>query len=246
MSDPAIESAQRKGGEAGGSERVIEIESERSVLADRSLALIREIFPARERQPIEQIAMEIEEKRLGLLTTYDFHLFSAVDEADEVVAVASGVYLGGVNTGFITYLAVAPGQRSRGVGRRVRTALVEQFRQDARLLDWSELAAVVGEVRLDSPWLSRLVRDRFVIPLDLEYFHPGQDPSEPLVRWVLYRQPVADQRQVLPAGEIRQLLYAIWRRAYRVRWPLEREGFHMMLNELADRHEVGAHPEVTA
>jgi hypothetical protein len=227
-----------------GSERIIEIEHEGSPVAERALQLIRRTFPPHERQPIEQIAMEVEEKRLGLLTSYDFHLFAAVTESDEVMAIASGVYLGGVNTGFITYLAVVEEFRERRIGRRIRMALVDAFRHDARALDWSELNAVVGEVRLDSPWLQRLVRDRAVIPLDLEYFHPGQESIPPVVRWVLYRQPMADEREALPAGEVRQLLYAIWRRAYRVRWPLEREGFHVMLKQLEGREEVGSHPEV--
>jgi GNAT superfamily N-acetyltransferase len=226
--------------------RIIEVQDERGPLAEKALGLIQAHFPPRERQPIEQIAMEIAEKRMRLLTSYDFHLFAAVDEHDEVMAVSSGVYLGGVNTGLVTYLAVAEAYRERQLGRSVRSALVEAFRQDARSLDWSELAAVVGEVRIENPWLRRLVREKAVLPLDLTYFHPGLDPSEGNARWILYRQPIADRRELLPAAEVRQLLYAIWRRAYRVRWPLEREGFIHMLDQLAEREEIGAHREVAS
>jgi len=235
-----------EGEEGEGAERILEVEDERSHLAERSLAILREAFPARDRQPIEQIAMEIAEKRMGLLTSYDFHLFAAVGEDGDVRAISSGVYLGGVNTGFVTYLAVREGFRDRRLGRRMRTALVNAFQADARSLDWSELAAVVGEVKLESPWLRRLVRERAVLPLDLTYHHPGDDPAHSRWRWILYRQGWADGREELPVGEVRQLLYAIWRRAYRVRWPLERDGFHAMLRELEDRTVVGAHPEVTA
>jgi ribosomal protein S18 acetylase RimI-like enzyme len=222
----------------------VEIADEREPIAGEALQLIRRAFPPRERQPLEQIAMEIAEKRLGLLTSYDFHLIAALSAAGEVLAVVSGVYLGGVNTGFVTYLAVDPPARDQQVGRGLRVALVDAFRRDARALDWPDLAAVVGEVRLESPWLARLVRDRAVLPLDLNYFHPGEEPTAPDARWVLYRQPVADDRLELPVGEVRQLLYAIWRRAYRVRWPLEREGFKVMLRELSGRSHVGSHPEV--
>ncbi|MEX2582535.1 MAG: hypothetical protein WD766_04650 [Gemmatimonadota bacterium] len=222
-------------------ERIVEVEDERGPIAEQALGLIQRAFPPRERQPIEQIAMEIGEKRMGLLTSYDFHLFAAVSADEHVMAVSSGVYLGGVNAGFVTYLAVEQAYRARHLGRRLRVTLVEAFRRDARMLEWPDLAAVVGEVRLESPWLQRLVRDRGVLPLDLNYYHPGEDPSERPSPWILYRQPVEDHRTELPASEVRQLLYAIWRRAYRVRWPLEREGFHMMLTELSGKTHVGAH-----
>lgn len=232
------------GGPDAAPPRLVEVLDERDAIAERALGLIERAFPPRERQPIAQIAMEIAEKRLGLLTSYDFHLIAAVSDGDEVMAVVSGVYLGGVNTGFVTYLAVDRAHRARRVGRGLRTALIDAFRRDARALEWPDLAAVVGEVRLDSPWLQRLVRDRAVLPLDLTYFHPGEDPSSPDAEWILYRQPVADERSELPVGEVRQLLYAIWRRAYRVRWPLERVGFQAMLSELAGRTHVGPHAAV--
>jgi ribosomal protein S18 acetylase RimI-like enzyme len=223
--------------------RLVEILDERGPIAAQALELIEATFPVRERQPSEQIAMEIAEKRLDLLTMYDFHLFAAVSEEEEVLAIASGVYLGGVNTGFVTYLAVREGYRRLRLGRRLRVALVEAFRADARTAQEPDLAAVVGEVRLESPWLRRLVREREVLPLDLAYFHPGQDPTGARTRWVLYRQPIVDHREAMPVRDVRQLLYAVWRRAYRVRWPLEREGFRRMLEELEGRTLVGMHTE---
>lgn len=222
--------------------RIVELLDERESVAESALELILRAFPPRERQPVEQIAMEIAEKRLGLLTSYDFHLLAAVSADTEVMAVASGVYLGGVNTGFVTYLAAERRYRGQHLGRRLRSSLIDAFRRDALALDWPQLAAVVGEVRLESPWLRRLVRDRAVLPLHLTYFHPGEDPEDPDADWILYRQPVSDRREELPAEEVRQLLYAIWRRAYRVRWPLEREGFTWMIEELQARETVGAHP----
>lgn len=232
-------------------ETIVAVRDERTPLAEGALALIRSSFKPHERQPSAQIAMELAEKRLGLLTTTDFHLFAAVDGEGEgenttgrVIGVAAGVYLGGVNSGFVTYLAVQEGYRQLGLGRRMRAVLADAFRADARLVEWAELAAIVGEVRLDSPWLARLYRERNVLPLDIPYYHPGEEPASTADRWVLYRQPIGDARPELPAAEVRQLLYAIWRRAYRVRWPLERAGFHAMLQALEGRELVGAHGEV--
>lgn len=222
--------------------QVVRVEDERTPLAKGALSLIEEVFPPRDRQPIHQIAMEIAERRLGLLTSYDFHLFAAVDAEERVHGIAAGVYLGGVNAGFVTYVAVRPEARERQLGRRLRVRLVDTFRAGARQLEWEELAWVLGEVRQENPWLRRLIRDRAAIPFHLRYFHPGVDLDGPDTEWVLYRQPVADHREELPADEVRRLLYAIWRRAYRVRWPLERAGFRAMLEELERLDVVGVHP----
>lgn len=232
----------RAPGAPGLEPRILEVHDERDPVARSALELLGRSFPPHDRQPLEQVAMEIAEKRLGLLTSYDFHLFAALNGTGEVMAVAAGVYLGGVNAGFVTYLAVRPEYRAQQLGRRMRVRLIEGFREDARLLEWDDLAWVVGEVREDNPWLRRLVRERSAVPFDLTYYHPGMDPGTPSERWVLYRQPVGDHREELAAEEVRQLLYAIWRRAYRVRWPLEREGFLAMLGELEGRATVGRHP----
>jgi ribosomal protein S18 acetylase RimI-like enzyme len=222
--------------------QVVRVEDERTQLAREALELIADSFPPHDRQPIDQLAMEITERRLGLLTTYDFHLFAAVDEAGHVLGIAAGVYLGGVNAGFVTYLAVRREAREMHLGRRLRTRLIDAFRAGARQLEWEDLAWVVGEVRLESPWLRRLVRDKAVIPFDLRYFHPGVDTEGPDEEWVLYRQPVADTREELPSAEVARLLYAIWRRAYRVRWPLQRPGFQSMLREVQSRETIGFMP----
>jgi hypothetical protein len=233
-----------KRGELVDEIQVLRVEDERSPLARGALELIADSFPPDDRQPIDQIGMEIAERRLGLLTSYDFHLFAATDEADRVLGVCAGVYLGGVNAGFVTYLAVRPEAREKQLGRRLRVRLVDAFRADAKQLEWEELAWVVGEVRRESPWLRRLVRERSVIPFDLSYFHPGVDTEGPDEEWVLYRQPVGDAREEIPAEQVAQLLYAIWRRAYRVRWPLQRPGFKVMLRQLENRATVGFLPEL--
>lgn len=225
---------------------IVQLEDERTPEVQQALALIGATFARSERQPLHEIALELQEKRLQLLVDYDFHLFAGLDEAGEVQGVAAGLYLGGVNAGFVTYLAVRPECRVGGLGHRLRTRLVEAFRGDAERTGWPELNWVVGEVRRDSPWLDRLVRDQGAICLDLAYYHPGTGPGRGDAEWILYRQPVGDHRRALPAGEVRRLLYSIWRRAYRVRYPLERDGFTAMLEQLEGREEVEEHPAAVA
>jgi hypothetical protein len=221
--------------------RVVEVEDERDPLADRALGLIAELFPTHERQPISELRSEIEEKRLKLLMPFDFHLIAATTDHDEVIGVVAGAYLAGINAGFITYLGVREAGRDRGVAGRIRAALVDAFRADARRAGRNDLAWVLGEVRTEGHWLDALVRNRGAIPFDLVYYHPGMllesGPS-----YALYREPIGDHRIELPAEEVRRVIYAVWRRGYRVRYPLERPTFQAMLAELASRDPVPPHP----
>lgn len=221
-----------------------EIDDERTPFAESALALIEEYFPPQDRQPLAELRMEIAEKRLGLLAAYNFHLLAAEAEDGRAAAVAVGAYLEGVNAGFVSYLAVDPEFRTRRLGRTLRFGLVEAFREDAWKAGFSDLAWVLGEVRRTSPWLHRLVRDRGAVPFDLEYYHPGVAPGYSKERWVLYRQPVDDSRAELPAAEVRRILYAVYRRVYRVRYPLGRPGFAAMFAELESRNRVGVDPEL--
>jgi GNAT superfamily N-acetyltransferase len=223
--------------------QVVEITDERDPRADAALELIEEMFAPRDRHPIGELRSELEERRLGLFSGYNFHLLAAVVGDDERPAgTATGVYLGpGVNAGFITYLAVRREYRGRRIARLLRPRLIETFRADARRARRDELAWTLGEVRAGSPWLRRLVRTRGAIPFDLDYYHPGMPPdaSEP---YVLYRQPVGDHRRDLPTGLVRRVLYAIYRRAYRVRYPLQRDSFMAMIGQLEGREAIGSHP----
>lgn len=225
-------------------DRIVELEDERAPEARDALEILREVFPPHERQRLERIAMEVAERRLGMHRIPDYHMLLATDEAGRGMAIAAGVYLTDSNAGMVTYLGVRPEYRARQLGRKMRTRLVEAFRADARLAGCPDLNWVVGEVRLDNPWLQRLVRDRAAIPFDFTYYHPGVGPGWSSDRWILYRQPVGDDRQEVPAEEVRRLIYSIWRRTYRIDWPMEHEGFAAMLEELAGREMVGIHPEV--
>jgi ribosomal protein S18 acetylase RimI-like enzyme len=221
--------------------RIVEIDDERDPLAEGALELITECFPSHERQPLSELRSEIEEKRLRLLDPFDFHLFVGV-RGERVVAMVSGVYMAGINAGFITYLAVRPEARGHRVAGQVRGALVEAFRRDARRQGRDDLAWVLGEVRADGRWLGSLVRNRGAVPFDLTYYHPGM-VLEAAPSYALYREPVGDHRRELPADEVRRIIYAIWRRGYRVRYPLERVTFRAMIDELDGQEIVGVHPE---
>jgi hypothetical protein len=223
--------------------RIVEIVDERDALAERALALVHETFAPADRQPISEMMSELAERRLGMFSSYNYHLIAAVNpgEADPAGAII-GVYLGGVNAGIVLYLAVRKQDRGRRVARLLRPRLIEAFQADARAGGHADIAFVLGEVRAESPWLRRLVRTRGAIPFDLDYYHPGMAPGAG-TRYVLYRQPFGDARTELTVGHTRRILYSIYRRAYRVRYPLQREGFMAMLRQLEGRETVGVHPD---
>jgi len=212
--------------------RIVEVMDERDPVAEQALELISQAFDRTDRQPVAELRSEVEEKRLGLLTAMDSHLLAALSAEGNAVGTAAGIYLEGVNAGFVTYLTVARDYRGRKLGPALRSALVAAFRDDARRAGFSELAWVLGEIRADSPWLLRLLKRRSAIAFDLTYLHPGMHPERKSAPYVLYRQPVGDSRPVLSADEVRRVLYSIYRRAYRVRYPLQHQSFRAMLMEL--------------
>jgi hypothetical protein len=104
---------------------------------------------------------------------------------------------------------------------------------------------VLGEVRATSPWLRRLVRTRGAIPFDLDYYHPGMAPGD--VGALPALSPARRRfRRELPVVLARRILYAIYRRAYRVRYPLQRPSFVAMIDQLDGRETVGVHPAFAA
>ena len=88
----------------------------------------------------------------------------------------------------------------------------------------------------------RIVRTRGAIPFDLEYYHPGRSLHGD-ERYILYRQPIGDARRELPVSLVRRTLYTVYRRGYRVRYPLNRDIFNAMLKQLEGRETVGVHPD---
>jgi GNAT superfamily N-acetyltransferase len=207
---------------------------ESSPLTEGALALIESTFDRPERQGIAQLRSEVEEKRLGLLYSYDFHLFGVADAEDHVLGTIVGAYLESVNCGFVTYLAVTPDARGDGIGEQLRARLVAAFRENARDAGYDDLDFVLGEVRSASPWLQKLI-DGGAIPFAIDYHHPGMTPGAGQPAYTLYREPISGTREELSPQQVRRMLYSIYRRVYRVRYPLERPGFRVMIDELAER-----------
>lgn len=223
--------------------RTVRIEDERDPLAREALSLfVEEIGDV---QPVDDLLSELEEGRRGMYSGGGYHLLAMVDGGPGPAAAAAGIYLRGAGAAFVTYLAVRPDMRRHRLGRKLRLKLVESIREEGLRLDGTEPQWVAGEVRRRSPWLRSLVRSGRAIPFDFPYFHPWM-PRSAEGRYVLYREPLHDRRPEIPADETARLVYAIWRRAYRIRFPLQSELFRYMMDEIEARGTVGMHPEFAA
>jgi hypothetical protein len=223
-----------------GEPRIVRLEDERDPVTRRALELIVEAIG--DVQPIDDLLSEIEEGRRGMYSGGGYHLLAMLDAEGLPAAAGAGIYLRGINAGFVTYLAVRADQRRRMRGQALRRHLVDSIRGEARRLDGRDPAWTVGEVRRTSPWLRTLVRAGKAIPFDFPYLHPWM-ARESAGRYVLYREPVSDPRPELPAEEVARIVFGIWRRAYRIRFPLRHELFRYMLEEIEARGTVGVHPD---
>ena len=223
--------------------RVVTIDDERTPLAREALELIAEAI--RDVQPVDDLLSEIEESRRGMPGGGGYHLLAMVDAEGKPAAAAAGIYLKGVNAGFITYLAVRKDVRGQLLGRGLRAHLVEAIRQESQRKTGGDPAWTVGEVKRQSPWLQTLVSAGQAIPFDFPYFHPWMSRRSE-GRYVLYREPLADRRAEIPGDEVVRLVYAIWRRAYRIRFPLQSETFCYMIDRLQTAGTNGSHPDFVA
>lgn len=219
--------------------RVVRITDERSPMAREALELIADAIG--DVQPINDLLSELEERRLGMPSGGGYHLMARVDAGGHVLAAAAGTYLEKVNAGFITYLAVRADQRSKRLGRALRKHLVDSICAEARAARGTDPAWAVGEIRRESPWLRTLVAAGRAIPFAFPYFHPWMTRKAE-GRYVLYREPLADARAEVPAQEAIELVYAIWRRAYRIRFPLQSDVFQYMMEYLHKHGTIGPDP----
>jgi len=218
--------------------RIREIHATQAPAFRAAHRLLTRVFPRAEMLPRRAWVQVLAERDAGVWTDLNWHLFAA-ERGARTVGAATGTYLGHVNVGLVGYVALAASVRSQGVGPRLRWALRLAFERDARRLRGSALRAVIGEVAPENPWLRRLVAQG-AIPLDVPYYQPSVRPGHPAVPLVLYYQPMVAPRSSLPAAEVRRLLYAIWRRAYRVDRPLTQPAFRKMLRSLAGRERIGS------
>ncbi len=204
----------------------------------RAHRLLARVFPRAELLPVREWRYVLRERQAQVWSDLTWHLVLA-EWNGRAVGAASGNYLGSLNVGIVGYVAVAPGRRSRGLGPRLRRRLADLFMADARQIRGRALEALVGEVHADNPWLRHLVRREGAVALDFPYRQPALGRSQEAVPLALYYQSLRGQRRSLPASLVRRLLYALWRRAYRVPRPLADPEFRRMLRTIARRRTVG-------
>lgn len=200
--------------------------------------LLRGAFHKNELVPASEWRNSLRERAAGLWWDSCWHLVVA-ERRGVVVGLASGTYLGNVNTGVVGYLAVSESARGFGVGPRLRRRLRGLFHRDARRIARAPLEGIIGEVRADNPWLERLIRRDSALALNFPYFQPSLHATEAPVPLVLYYESLDRVRRRLPAAKIRQLLFTTWRRVYRIARPMARREFQQMLRSLQGRTFVG-------
>lgn len=201
-------------------------------------ALLRREFPRAEMLPVRDWRNTMREREERLWTDLAWHLLVA-EQAGRVIGAASGSYLGNLNTAIIGYIAVTPSARTSGLGPRMREALFQRFKRDARRLRRMPLEAVVGEVRADNPWLRHLVRNAGAIALDFPYHQPSLSVRGRPVPLVMYYQPLRRRQSSVSAVLLRRLLYSFWRRSYRIATPMSHPEFRSMIRSLRGRRSVG-------
>jgi GNAT superfamily N-acetyltransferase len=221
--------------------RIREVRSESDPAFRSAYRLFTRVFPSAELLPRRDWVDVMRERSRDLWTDLNWHLLVA-ERGGRVVGAASGSYLGNLNVGVIGYIALRPGLRSKGIGPLLRRRLRAAFERDAQRIRHGTVSALVGEVRLDNPWLRHLVRREGAIALDFPYYQPRLRETGKPVPLVLYYQPLRTRRRSLSTRAVRRLLYTLWRRPYRVAKPLSRPGFRRMLRALTGRQRIGQHP----
>ncbi len=211
--------------------QVREIRSPRDQALGRAHRLLKQVFPRAELLPLRDWRESLREREAGLWTDLDWHLLVAEWEG-KLAGAASGSYIGNLNVGLVGYVAVVPELRGTGVGGRLREALRAAIEYDARRIRGRPLAAMIGEVHVENPWLAHLAREQGVLALDFPYLQPSLHNTARPVELVLYVQPLRGRRGSVPADEVRRLVYTLWRRVYRIDRPMTRPAFRRMLRVL--------------
>jgi hypothetical protein len=201
-------------------------------------ALLTKMFHRGERVARQDWTSTMREQAQGLHTDVFWHLLVAEHE-NEVIGFASGTFIGNVNLGVIGYLAISPLARASGLGSRLRATLKRRFMRDARRHNNRELDGLVGEVSHGNPWLRVLNRKPGVLLLDLAYYQPKLREDDEPSPFVLYYEAVGRPVKSFKVAELRRILYAMWRRAYRIGRPLDRPAFRRMLTSLSRRRTIG-------
>jgi GNAT superfamily N-acetyltransferase len=223
--------------------RISAVSSTRDPLFRRAFSLYSAVFPPSERIGRDYFRNLFEEKALGLLAPFNFH-FLVAHQGERVAGFISGTYLAIANLGFVGYLAVRPSAVGRRVGSKLRQRLVQCAQRDALAGGHQGLRGMMGEIEEDNAWLATM-RRRGALALDLDYFQPSTDGTA-VVPLVLYLQPASGRRlRSLSAPDLRRVLYAVYRRLYRIRFPLRHREFRRMMRQIEGRVRVGSRPLVS-
>lgn len=222
-----------------GRTRIVSLDDPRLPEFQQALKLFTRVFPAAERIDRRYFDDVMAEKRLGLMFPFNTYFFVAL-RGGKVVGFCSGTYMAVVNMGFVGYLAVDPAMKGAQIGSRLRRRMVEAMRRDARANGCTDLSGVAGEVETDNPWLRHLVERRGALALDFDYRQPALRPGTREVPLTLYIEPTSRHApRSLPTWQVKALVYALYRRLYRVRFPLRLASFRRMLHALDGRRRIG-------
>ncbi|MCM2257180.1 MAG: GNAT family N-acetyltransferase [Vicinamibacteria bacterium] len=222
--------------------RIVALDDPQTPEFQQALKLFTRVFPAAERIDRRYFDDVMAEKRLGLMFPFNTYFFVAL-RRDQVIGFCSGTYMAVVNMGFVGYLAVDPAMKGAQIGSRLRRRLVEAMRKDARANGCTDLAGVAGEVETDNPWLRHLVERKGALALDFDYRQPALRPGTREVPLTLYIEPASRHTpRSLPTWQVKALVYALYRRLYRVRFPLRLASFRRMLRALDGRRRIGQRP----
>lgn len=205
----------------------------------RAYRVLKHSLPASELVRLADFVAGVARRTAGFWADLLWHVI-VQEQGKFLTGVVTGAYLTAINVGFVGYLAVDRTLRGIGIGQALRDRLLDVFQRDARRRHHEAVAAIVGEVEADNPWLAKLVREKGALALDIPYYQPSIRPGEAAVPLVLYYQPLGEKRESLPAAEVGALLYQIWRHAYQVVRPWQDPLFTAMLEAIADREEIGS------
>jgi len=166
--------------------RIREITDPRDVALTSAYRLLSKSFSPGERVDKRDWVGSLRENAEHVLSDVAWHLIIAEDADGTVLGLVSGTYLGNVNVGVIGYLAIAAEKRAGGLGSRLRAQLRRTCERDALRITGKPLAAMIGEVSPDNPWLHRLRTREGVLVLDLPYFQPRLRESDLPTPFALY------------------------------------------------------------
>lgn len=230
----------RKVGDAPPRRRIREVRSSADPRFAEAYALLKRTFSRSELIPRREWNAIMRELEADLYSDINWHLLVAL-RGDRLIGAASGSYLGNLNIGVVSYIAVDAKAREDGLGPLLRRRLGALFKMDAQRIRGRALRAIVGEIEADNPWLRSLVRRHRAIPLDFPYEQPSLGGKRKPVALVLYWQPTAGREVTwLGAAHLRRVLYTLWRRTFRVDLPLREPSFRRIMASLEGRKRIGA------